>query len=297
MPTPGDELSSINFESMLGGPLVAVVRAQSQAAMSTVSFIKEVGFKKTGTEQDPAAASTGEPIYVSFKYPKEVAPYVPAVGNGNGQVGSITVTNAGSGYVQAPTVTVSAPGGGGTTATATATVANGAITGITITTAGSGYTADPTVRITAAANDPGTGGAATATANRPAQPAQIQQMQLEVPILTMLPIPYIRVESTSIDFNAKINSVEYTKTDESIKVDGSLEVGAKWAWGSATLKVSAAYQRTTQTGTNVERTYSLAVRISAVQDEMPAGMERLLGILEDAITAQPTSAPAPLTVR
>ena len=61
--------------------------------------------------------------------------------------------------------------------------------------------------------------------------------------------------------------------------------------------MSASYQRTSQTGTNVERTYSLAVHISAVQDEMPAGMERLLGILEDAIKAQPTSAPAAVAVR
>ena len=45
MPSPGQELSSIDFESMIGGPLVAVINAQAQAAMSTVNFIKEVGFK------------------------------------------------------------------------------------------------------------------------------------------------------------------------------------------------------------------------------------------------------------
>jgi hypothetical protein len=33
-------LSSIDFESMIGGPLVAVINAQAQAAMSTVNFIK-----------------------------------------------------------------------------------------------------------------------------------------------------------------------------------------------------------------------------------------------------------------
>ena len=48
MPNPGQELSSIDFASMLGGPLVAVIDAQAQAAMSTVNFIKEVGFKKVG---------------------------------------------------------------------------------------------------------------------------------------------------------------------------------------------------------------------------------------------------------
>lgn len=80
MPTPGQELASIDFESMLGGPLVAVVNAQAQAAMSTVNFIKEVGFKKPSTEEDAGGdTTTEEPIYVTFKYPKELSPYVPAV--------------------------------------------------------------------------------------------------------------------------------------------------------------------------------------------------------------------------
>jgi hypothetical protein len=195
MPTPGEELSSIDFEAMLGGPLVAVVNAQSQAAISSVNFIKEVGFKKPVSEQDPEATQTGEPIYVTFKYPKEVAPYVPAVGPGDGSIGAITITNAGANYAAVPTVAIAAPPAGGVQATATATIQNGQISAVNITTAGSGYTANPQVTITPAGGDPGTGGAATATANTPASPAQIQQMQLEVPILTLLPIPYIRVES------------------------------------------------------------------------------------------------------
>ena len=74
---PGRELASIDFESMLGGPLRAVVNAQAQAAMSSVNFIKSVGFKP-GNVEDPTKAETGEPIYVAFKYPKELAPFQPA---------------------------------------------------------------------------------------------------------------------------------------------------------------------------------------------------------------------------
>jgi hypothetical protein len=226
MPNPGQELSSIDFESMLGGPLVAVVNAQAQAAMSTVNFIKEVGFKKTKTDQDPTATETGDPIYVTFKYSKEVSPYQPAI----------------------------------------AAVAAGPV-------------------------DPQTG-----QPNPPAVPAKaavdavFAPQQLEVPILTMLPIPFIRIDLTTIDFNAKINSIEYRKTDTSLKVDASVEASAGWLWGSAKLKVSTSYQRNTQQGTSVDRTYSLAIHIKAVQDEMPAGMEKVLGILEDAIRAQPVKA-------
>jgi hypothetical protein len=106
----------------------------------------------------------------------------------------------------------------------------------------------------------------------------------------MLPIPYLRLDLVTVDFNAKINSVSYRKTDTSIKVDSSLEAKAGWLWGSAKLKVSASYQRNTQQGTTVNRTYSLQVHIKGVQGEMPGGMERILSILEDAIRSTPEPA-------
>ena len=68
-------------------------------------------------------------------------------------VGSITVTNGGSGYTSTPTVTIGQPGGSGagagTPATATAVVGE-VITGLALpsTGSGSGYTAPPSVTIT-----------------------------------------------------------------------------------------------------------------------------------------------------
>ena len=100
-----------------------------------------------------------------------------------------------------------------------------------------------------------------------------------------------RIDETTIDFNAKINSVEYRKTNTRLKVDASLEAKAGWLWGSAKLKVSTSFQRTTQQGNSVNRTYSLAIHVRAVQDEMPAGMEKMLSILEGAITSMPALTP------
>jgi len=214
LPTPGQELASIDFASMIGGPLVAVINAQAQAAMSTVNFIKEVGFKKPKTEEDAGGdTTTEEPIYVTFKYPKEISPYQPAT-----------------------------PGD---------------------------PTATPPVPATLAV------------------PAIYETQQLQVPILTILPIPFIRIDLTTIDFNAKITSVEYRKTNTRLKIDAATEAKAGWLWGSAKLKVSTSFQRTTQQGNTVNRTYSLAVHVKAVQDEMPAGMEKMLSILEGAITSMP----------
>lgn len=290
--SPSRELSSINFESMLGGPLVAVVNAQSQAAQSSVNFIKSVGFKTVyDSDGNILQGAVGDPIYVTFKYPKEVSPYEPKVDAG---IVALKLDTPGSGYADDETVVVSITGGTGSGATGRATVSGGVVTDITLDLPGD-YTAKPDVTIAA----PTAGGGTAATGSviwqdeKAAVPATFADMKLEVPILTMLPIPFIRIEETTIDFNAKINSVEETTTDSSFKLDSSLEVKGKYppifSAVSAKLKVSTSYQKNTTSGYKVDRTYSMAVHIRAVQDEMPAGTERILGILEDSIRSQPVT--------
>jgi hypothetical protein len=187
----GDELSSIDFKSMIGGPLDAVVRAQAQSAQTSVDFIKSVGF-----EQD-----TNIPTMVTFSYMKPIET--------TDAQGAVTVT--------------------------------------------------PT------------------------------KYDLTVPILTMLPIPFIRVEETTIDFNAKINSVQESTTTSSHDLNTSLS--AKGGWGPVSVKLSASYsyKKSSSASSKTERTYSLAVHVRAVQDELPAGTEKLLGILENAIKEVPSA--------
>jgi hypothetical protein len=222
---------------------------------------------------------------VSFKYPKEIAPFQPATD----VVDTISVTTGGTGYTSAPTVTITA--GGGTGAAATATLLNGAVTSITVTNGGSGYTSAPTVTITGGG---GTNASASATIKHTAAlPAQIQEMKLDVPILTILPIPFIRIDETTVDFHAKINSVEFVNTDTSLGVKGDLTVQQGWPGGSAKLNVSVSFQQNTSQGNKVDRTYSMDIHVKAVQDELPAGLDRILGILEKAMREQPVKGPAP----
>ncbi len=187
----GQELSSIDFKSMIGGPLDAVIRAQAQAAQTSVDFIKSVGFDE----------DTGEPTMVSFKYKKPVEE-VDADGNPTGVVNEV-------------------------------------------------------------------------------------QQSLTVPLLTMLPIPFIRIEETTIKFNAKINSVQESTTTSSSELSASLSAKGGWGPVSVNLKTSFASKKSRSSSSKTERTYSLDIYVRAVQDELPAGTERLLGILENAIKEVP----------
>lgn len=151
-----EELSSISFDKIIGGTLNAVVNAQNTSSMTTVKFIKNVGFK-TDANGVPV-----EPIYVDFKYPKEVSPYrdeVPA-------------------YY-------------------TASVVDGG--------------AAATIKV-------------TYHKKQEAMSAQFKDMVLQVPILTIMPVPFIRVDTTDIELNVKINSI--STTEESSSTDTAADVSA-----------------------------------------------------------------------
>ncbi|CAM1341521.1 DUF2589 domain-containing protein [Tenacibaculum amylolyticum] len=102
---------------------------------------------------------------------------------------------------------------------------------------------------------------------------------IKVPFLTMLTIPALRIDEVNIEFNAKLNSVETKST--SSQFSASAELGIKYWF--VKFKASASYKKSTYQGSKVEKTYNLGVRVKAVNDELPEGLNRILGMLEDSI--------------
>jgi hypothetical protein len=113
-----------------------------------------------------------------------------------------------------------------------------------------------------------------------------REVSMKVPLLTMVPIPFIRIDSADIDFNVKINSVEETKTSQENKVSGSTQANANYKGfrfnAGIKLNASISNQKKSSSSDTVKRDYSLNVHVHAVQDDMPAGVERLLSILENS---------------
>jgi hypothetical protein len=98
-------------------------------------------------------------------------------------------------------------------------------------------------------------------------------LALTVPILTMLPIPYIRVEEVTIDFNAKINSVVESTTTSSSELNASLAVKGGWGPVSAELKCSYSNKKSTSATDKTERTYSLVIHVRAIQEKIARNTE------------------------
>mmetsp|Transcript_37364 Transcript_37364/g.93862 ORF Transcript_37364/g.93862 Transcript_37364/m.93862 type:complete len:196 (-) Transcript_37364:226-813(-) len=188
MAAPGKELASLDFEALIGGPLVAVIHAQCQAAIATVNFVKTVGFEPA--VGSPTNQVTGKPSMITFKYSKGV-------------------------------------------------------------------------------DD------------------ERSENELSMPFLTLLPIPNLRIDEVTLDFMAKVNSVNAKSIDAGMGAGQSNSGAGSAVFNSAGMKVTSTFQRQTKEGNVVTRDYSMNIRVRAVQDDLPAGMDRLISVLEQGIKEIP----------
>lgn len=114
--------------------------------------------------------------------------------------------------------------------------------------------------------------------------------RIAVPILSLVPIPCVRVKEATIEFRAKIVAAHPTPRAER----GENKTTA----APVRLRSVFAHRRQSE-GSDHSRSYSLHVQIRAVQDELPPGLERLLGLLElpsdsASDSARPAAAPLPV---
>ncbi len=102
---------------------------------------------------------------------------------------------------------------------------------------------------------------------------------VEAPILTILPVPFIRIKDMTIHFRfiIKTTDVDTQQHDFSSK----LSARAGWGWGSVKLTASYGYKR--ETRSEVDRSAELEITVNAVQDEMPEGLRTILSILKEAM--------------
>lgn len=114
-----------------------------------------------------------------------------------------------------------------------------------------------------------------------------ETVQLTVPLLTIVPVPFIRVKEATIDFEAQVSSSTLNTTDSTFGISAEASGGF---WG-VKFSVKASYTRNTKTSDQVNRSSTLKVHVYAVQDEIPAGLDRVLTILQtaidDGVEAQP----------
>ena len=123
---------------------------------------------------------------------------------------------------------------------------------------------------------------------------------LSVPILTIIPIPFIRIDEMTIDFMAKINeSTQHASTDASSSASSSNYSASwnGWWWGARAgfnASYSSKHSSTSAASSKYQTEFTMNVHVRAVQDDIPAGLSRVLNILETTIKETTPAAPAPV---
>ncbi|MBD2569837.1 DUF2589 domain-containing protein [Anabaena lutea] len=122
-----------------------------------------------------------------------------------------------------------------------------------------------------------------------------KEAKLMVPLLTIVPIPYLAVDSVDIQFKANIKAEASTyqednsSSETSVGNKSSATFGGWFAKGSTEFNASYSSKKdskaTQESKYSVE--YTMDLKIHAGQDDMPAGLAKVLNILESSIA--PTS--------
>ena len=118
-----------------------------------------------------------------------------------------------------------------------------------------------------------------------------ETVNMTVPLLTIIPVPFIRIQQATIDFECTVSSSTLDTSATAVKVDASASGGF---WGvKFSVNVSVSHQSTHSD--KVDKTASLKVNVMCVQDVMPGGLKKVLDILETAVTSNtaPVAPPAP----
>ncbi|MBN2891918.1 MAG: DUF2589 domain-containing protein [Bacteroidales bacterium] len=110
--------------------------------------------------------------------------------------------------------------------------------------------------------------------------------ELSVPILTIVPVPYLRIDDMTIDFTANIT--EMINKTSSLSVNTNTDSGLNvivpfYGAQSAGIKAKIAKTRNSSSSSKYATEYTMGVHLNAVQDEMPSGLAKVLGILEESI--------------
>jgi hypothetical protein len=113
-------------------------------------------------------------------------------------------------------------------------------------------------------------------------------VRLTVPLLTIMPLPFIRIESMTVNFKASISALDSREQTDSSSTTGQLDGSATIGFGLWKVNVGGSVSsKKDSTATNTSKysvEHTMDISMHAVQDDMPAGLAKVLSIMTDAIT-------------
>ena len=122
-------------------------------------------------------------------------------------------------------------------------------------------------------------------------PEQSDIQTLQVPLLTIVPIPFIRIDDMTIGFKASMSQSTGMESKQSDIVEKKAKISgsASYLFFRASLDASISSKKDSTSTKNSKYAveYTIDVNVHAVQDDMPGGLAKVLNILTESINHKP----------
>ena len=117
------------------------------------------------------------------------------------------------------------------------------------------------------------------------------EAKLEVPLLVIVPIPYIRIDDMTVQFKAKISAETASKdtTNEGSQTETKGNLTGRYGWWPSKVEASfsagysAKKDSTSARDSRYSVEYTMDIYVHAVNESMPDGMGKVLGFLNESI--------------
>jgi hypothetical protein len=116
-------------------------------------------------------------------------------------------------------------------------------------------------------------------------------VSLDVPLLTIVPIPYLRIDDMTINFKAQLSASGDTSTSDSTSLDAKANLEASGGFLGQRYKfnasVSAKKDSSSASSSKYSIEYTMDISVHAVQDDIPKGLATVLGLLGEQMKPVP----------
>jgi hypothetical protein len=113
-----------------------------------------------------------------------------------------------------------------------------------------------------------------------------EKMKLEVPLLAIVRIPTLFIDTVDVTFDMEVRSATSSKQD--VNAQASMEAKASIGWGifSATVDIKGSVSSSSSNTRSSDNSAKYHVEVHAKDSGMPEGLARVLDLLQQAITPQ-----------
>ncbi|QJE74777.1 DUF2589 domain-containing protein [Aerophototrophica crusticola] len=131
----------------------------------------------------------------------------------------------------------------------------------------------------------------TAVATDPNTAPSMETVELEVPLLAVVKIPSLAINTVDITFNMEVKNSETTTEKSASEAKGELE--AKFGWGpvSGSVKISGSVSSSKETQRQTDSSAKYTVIVKAEDKGMPEGLARVLDMMNQSIAPKTITPP------